>query len=303
MPAIKERFTGAKAFVTHLVKRVGDADLPGLSAEMAYRFLFALFPAMLFLVALAGFFGTEEAALAVTDWIQQTMPEQAASILSGPVEEVMLSQRGDLLSIGAIAALWGASGVLGSLIKGLNRVHNVPDDRGFVWKNVLKVLLTLFLAAMVMVAIAAIVGTQVVIAGFGVLDLGPALSVLASVAGPLVALVVLVFAVTVVYWLAPAIKDHPFKFTSAGALLFAAGWVIGTSLLSWYIAAFGNYNQIYGSIGGIIVLLVWAYWSSFLLLLGGAFNAVREERQPEATAVAPATDAVAREPVEERRAA
>jgi membrane protein len=278
MKAMKEQLHGVRQLGIDLIKRIGEADLLGLSAEMGYRFLFALFPFILFIVALAGFFGSEEMALTVVERMRETMPEQAAAILAGPVQQVITTQRGDLLSIGAVAALWGGSGIMGTIMKGMNRTHQVTDNRNFLVKNAVKVSLTLFLAVLLLVAAAAVFVAQVVVAGFGIFDLGPFQATLASIAGPLVALLILIFGVSIIYWKAPALEYQAFKLITLGAVVFAVGWVVATVLFSWYVSRFGQYNELYGSIGGVIVLLLWAYLSSFLLLLGGALNAVLEER-------------------------
>jgi membrane protein len=279
MKAMKEQLHGVRQLGMDLLKRIGEADLSGLSAEMSYRFLFALFPFILFLVALAGFFGSEEMALTVVERMQETMPEQAAAILAGPVQQVITTQRADLLSIGAITALWGASGVMGTIVKGMNRTHQVTDNRNLLVKNVVTVNLTLFLAVILLVAVAAVFVARVVVASFGRFGLGPFEATLTSIAGPLVALLILIFGVSIIYWRAPALEYHPFRLVTVGAVVFAVGWVVATVLFSWYVAQFGQYNAMYGSIGGIIILLLWAYLSSFLLLLGGALNAVLEERR------------------------
>jgi membrane protein len=279
MKAMEEQLHGVRQLGMDLVKRIGEADLPGLSAEMSYRFLFALFPFILFIVALAGFFGSEEMALTVVERMRETMPEQAAAILAGPVQQVITTQRADLLSIGAITALWGASGVMGTIMKGMNRTHQVTDNRNFLVKNVVKVSLTLFLAVLLLVAVAAVFVAQVVVASLGTFGLGLFQATLTSIAGPLVALLILIFGVSIIYWKAPALDYHPFKLITLGAVVFAVGWVVATVLFSWYVAQFGQYNAMYGSIGGVIVLLLWAYLSSFLILLGGALNAVLEERR------------------------
>lgn len=283
---MKERADGARQFVMDLVKRTGEADLTGLAAEMGYRFLFALFPLILFMVALAGFFGSEEMALTVVERLRGMMPEQAAAILEGPVRQVITTQRVDLLSIGAVAGLWGASGIMGTIIKGMNRTHQVTDERNFLMKNVVKVSLTLFLVVILLIAVAAVFATQVAISGLGIFGLGPLQRTLTTIAGPLAAFVILTFGVSVIYWKAPSLDYHPFKLISIGAVVFAIGWVVATVLFSWYGARFGQYNQVYGSIGGVIVLLLWAYLSSFVLLLGAVLNALIEER------------AHAREPIE-----
>jgi membrane protein len=276
MKAMEEQLHDVQQLGMDLVKRIGEADLPGLSAEMSYRFLFALFPFVLFIVALAGFFGNEEMALSVVERMRETMPEQAAAILAGPVQQVLTTQRADLLSIGAITALWGASGVMGTIMKGMNRTHQVTDNRKFLVKNVVQVSLTLFLAVLLLVAVAAVFVTQMTVASFG---LGRFQATLASIAGPLLALLILILGVSIIYWRAPALEYHPFKLITLGAVAFAVGWVVATFLFSWYVAQFGQYNAMYGSIGVVIILLLWAYLSSFLLLLGETLNAVLEERR------------------------
>lgn len=265
-------------FGKDLVGRVGQADVAGLSAEMSYRFILALFPFILFLVALAGFFGAEGMAMTVVNWMQQAMPAQAAQMLEEPVRQVIITQRPDLLSVGIIGAFWGASAMMATVMKGMNRIHQVADNRNLIQKNVVKVALTLFMAAILLVAVASVFIAQVAVGTLGVFGLGAVQAALANLAGPLVAFLVLAFGVSVIYWKAPSLENHPYKIITPGAIAFGVGWVVATVLFGWYVAQFGNYNEIYGSIGGFIILLLWAYITSFVLMLGAVLNALIEER-------------------------
>jgi membrane protein len=183
--------------------------------------------------------------------MRETMPEEAAAILAGPVQQVITTQRVDLLSIGAIAGLWGGAGVMGIIMKGMNRTHLVTDNRNFLVKNVVKVGLTLFLAVLLLLAVAAVFVAQVVVASFGIFGLEPFQATLTSIAGPLVALLILIFGVSIIYWKAPALEYQPFKLITLGAVVFAVGWVVATVLFSWYVSQFGGTTQCMEALEGL----------------------------------------------------
>jgi membrane protein len=294
-----------------LVRRSLDDDIVGLSAELAYRFLFALFPFMIFLSALGGFvaswLGIPDPATRVLDMAGSDLPPELVATIRPELEAVLGSTSAGLLSFGAVAALWAATGGTNALIKAMNRAYGVEDTRGFVRRYLVALGLTIL-------AVGGIIASFVVIAGGAVvteelvapLGIGSVLWTAIEILRYPVVLALLIFAVAALYRLAPAVRA-PWRVAFAGGAVFAVGWVVATAAFSVYLARFGSYASTYGSFAGVIVLMLWFYLSAMVLLIGAELVAVlwrsteREpergpERQPAPEATAPRPVAAAPEP-------
>ncbi|MEO6397570.1 MAG: YihY/virulence factor BrkB family protein [Tepidiformaceae bacterium] len=258
----------------------GD-DISGLAAELSYRFFLALFPFFIFLAALGGFVAAAvssgDPTQRLMDQIGSALPADARSILEDQVRGVLDSRSGGLLSIGIIGAVWAASGAAKALIKALNRVHDVTETRPF-WKST-SLALSMTLAGSV--AILGSFGLLVATQAFGsdiadAIGAGSAFELTVLVIRWPIIIALVMFAVSLIYWLAPNI-DLPFKFVTAGAVTFTAVWLLAAVAFGLYVANFGSYNKTYGTLGGVVVLLTWLYLSNLMLLLGAEINATLAE--------------------------
>jgi membrane protein len=270
-----------------LFKEVGEDDLSGLAAELAYRLLMALFPFFIFLAALGGFvadiFSIDNPADRIVNDLIGALPADAASVLREQLDSILSSKNGALLSFGIVAAIWAASGAMNTVVKALNRTYNVKETRPFWRRYLLTVGMTLFVgiffvAAFVLLFVGQIfaedIAREIGIGGFA--------ATLFSLARLPIVLVLLALAVAIVYWAAPNVK-LPFRWVSPGSALFITAFVVFTIGFGFYVANFGSYNETYGALAGIVILLIWLYASSFILLLGAELNAVlAKEAEPEA---------------------
>jgi membrane protein len=263
-------------------REVGDDDVAGLAAEMAYHSILAIFPFLLFLAGLTSLvenvFGVANLTDRIVDKAAQVMPEDATSLLRSFTSEVVHSQGTGAIVFGLLGALWAASSAIGSAMKGLNRAYDVKEDRGFVRRKLVALALTVGFASALIVA-AILVGTGSIMAG----GIGHALGwkhefvVLWNWLTLPAALALVTFAVTMLYWLAPN-TDHTFRWITPGAALFVVGWVVASLAFAFYLAHFGSYNRTYRSLTAVIILLSWLYWTNLLLLVGGELNAVLARR-------------------------
>jgi len=266
-------------------REVGDDDVPGLSAEMAYHAILALFPFLLFLTGLTSLidnvFSVGNLTDRIVDKAAQVMPEDATSVIRSFTQEVVNADGGIAIVLGLIGTYWASSSAIGSAMKALNRAYDVQEDRGFVRRKLVALGLTLLFGGL-MLGAAMLVATGGLIAG----GLGEALGWEEQVVRlwnwltlP-AALLLVTVAVALLYWLAPN-TGHQFRWITPGAALFTVGWVIASLAFAYYVANFASYNRTYGSIGAVIILLVWLYWTNFLLLVGGELNAVLARRHDE----------------------
>jgi membrane protein len=260
-----------------IFKDIGKYDLSGFAAQLAYRFFLALIPALIFLAALGGFIAdwtnTQNPTDKVMSTIGTSLPSDARSVFRDQVEGVVNNRSTGLLSFGAISALWTAAGGVGALTKGFNRVYEVEDTRPIYKRYPLMIGLTLLGAAFIITAFLGIVVGQAYGTAFAEnLGLSSTLGWVILVARWPAALVLILIAVAFLYWAAPN-AQLPFRWISPGSAFFAIGWVIGTYLFGLYVSHFGSYNETYGALGGVVVLLLWFYITGLLLLLGAELNA------------------------------
>jgi membrane protein len=267
-------------------------DIAGLSAELAYRFLFALFPFMIFLAALGGFVASwldmENPAGRVIEAIGDELPPDLMATIRPELEAVLGSTNAGLLSFGAIAALWAATGGTNALIKAMNRAYGVEDTRGFVGRYVMAVALTLLAVGGMLASFAVIAGGAALTAELvAPLGIGEVLwTILELLRYPLV-LLLLIVAVAVLYRLAPVVRA-PWRWAVLGATVFAVGWVVATAAFSIYLANFGSYASTYGAFAGVIVLMLWFYLTALVLLVGAEVVAIMSHDR--VTDGAPATE-------------
>lgn len=281
--AKRDLLGNAKAFMRELK----DDDVPGLAAELAYRFFLALFPFLLFLAALGGLLaraaGVENPAQQFLDTFGDALPADAASVVRTQVSEVVDGSNGGLLSVSILGAVWAASSGVGSLMKAINRAYDIPESRPFWKKTAISVGLTIVGGLAILLAITATVVGQVAISR--VADearMGRAVELGMQVARWPLALLVMLSAIGIVYWAAPNTK-LPFKWVTPGAMAFAVAWVAVTVGFALYVANFSSYNATYGALGGVVVLMLWFYLTSLVMLAGAELNAMLDERRIAST--------------------
>jgi membrane protein len=267
-----------KRVATDLVHRFQANDVPGLGAELAYRFLFAVFPFGLFVAALVAFIapamGINDPTGQLLGGLGDNLPPEVANAIRPELEQVIGTTRPGLLSIGAIAALWAATGGTLALMKGLNRAYEVEESRSIVTKYLVAIGLTLLAAVGIIVSFVTIVGgavlTQQLAEELGVG--GRAWSAIQLLRWPAV-FIALVVAVAILYRFAPNGRA-PWRWIVVGAVVFTLGWLVATFLFGLYVSNIANFGATYGSLGGVIALMLWFYLTSILLVVGGEVAAI-----------------------------
>jgi membrane protein len=261
-------------------------DVAGMSAELAYRFLFAIFPFGIFLAALtafiAGAVGVGDPTGQIMGAVSDNLPPDVANTVRPQIEAVIGTTRPSLLTLGAILALWAATGGTNALMKAMNRAFEVEEHRPVVPRYGLAIGLTLLASIGLLVAFGTIVGaslltTQVV----QQLRLDPGVVDAISLARWPIVFALVAVAAAILYKVAPAV-GLPFRWCLAAGGLFAFVWVIATAMFGLYVANFGNYSNTYGALGGVIVLMLWFYLSAFVLVGAAALMAaVLKETRPD----------------------
>lgn len=271
---------GPVALIKRTVKEFGEDDMSIFASALAFQGLLSLFPFVLFLVALLGFLHLQD----FFDWLR----EQAALVLPpvameriDPVIAQLQQQQGGLLSFGILLAVVSASKGVRTLMRALNAAYDVKEERPG-WKlYLLSLLYTLGLALMLLAAAGLMVtGPQAMgwLAGhFGLQEL--VVTLWAWARWP-VTVVLLMLAVAVIYYVAPDVEQD-FRFITPGSVLAVLIWILASLAFGFYVQNFNNYNATYGSIGAVIVLLLYFFISASVLLFGAELNAVIEHASTE----------------------
>ena len=239
------------------------ADLPNQAAKVAYFFFLSLPPLLMAVFGLAGIFGGDETAAWLTDALRANLPAEAGALVNGFVTEVVHGSHPGLLSIGLLLALWSGSSVFTALEDTLNAIYAASRARGFVKRRAVA------LGTLRGVGVLFMAGSAAVLAGPAIakaVGMGAAWSVAQWPLG--FALVVGAF--WIVYYVLPGREQRGSRWVLLKASTVAAAlWVLATLAFRLYAANFGSYSKTYGVLGGIIVLLLWMYYTSLVILLGG----------------------------------
>jgi membrane protein len=261
-------------------KKAMEDDVLGLSAQLGFYFFLALFPALIFLVAVASYFPLDNLIETIIGRLQGVAPPEIVTIVQQQLENVAGEQRGGLLTFGILAALWSASAGMVALIYALNRAFDIEDARPWWKARGTAVLLTIGAGLFVLAATALVlVGPQ--IAGWiaGQAGLGDTFETAWSIAQWPVVFLLVAVAIALIYYFAPD-ADQEWALITPGSLLATTVWLIGSLGFSIYLANIGGYDDTYGALGGVIVMLLWLYLSAFAIMIGAELSAAIEHTSP-----------------------
>lgn len=246
---------------------------PGLAAQLAFYFLLALFPALLFVIALLFLLPIQPALDPVLARLDAVLPPDALLLVRHQLDELMQGASGGLLTFGVAGALWSSSSAMTAIITALNRAYDIDESRPWWHQRALAVALTVGVAAFAVTAFVLVVGGSDLAAwvarqwGFG----DSFEEVWRFVQWPVV-LMLVVFAVDLVYYFAPN-ADTRWVWLTPGSLLATGLWLIASAGFKVYVQNFSDFAAVYGAIGGVIILMLWFYLSGFALLVGAELNA------------------------------
>jgi membrane protein len=261
-------------------KEVNEDDCMGLAAQLAYYFFLALFPAVLFVLALASFFPLGNV---IDNIIQVLRPIAAADVLSLLEEQlrrVSNSDSGGVLTLGILGALWSSSAAVVAIIGSLNRAYDIDEGRPW-WKvRLTAIALTLALAFFFLLSFTLVVVGPTLAERFAsVFGLGAAFEWGWKILQWPLAFALVSTAIGLVYYFAPD-ADQEWVWITPGAVAATLLWVLVSLGFKFYVANFTDYNATYGAVGGIIVLMLWFYISSLAILVGAELNAEIEHASP-----------------------
>ncbi|MBM6446710.1 YihY/virulence factor BrkB family protein [Pseudomonas mohnii] len=268
-----------RVMVRTVTEFVAD-EMSTYASALAYQMLFSLFPFILFLIALIGFLHLPDFFSWLRLQSELVLPPQALEQVN-PVIDQLQQSKGGLLSVGIVIALWTASAGVRLMMSAMNAAYDVVEGRP-AWKRFpLSIIYTVGVAGMLLIAAALMVlGPQVMSWIASQVGLEYFIVTLWTIARWPVIVILLMVAVALIYYVMPDVKQE-FRFITPGSVLAVVVWIIASLGFGFYVKEFANYNAMYGSIGAIIVLLLYFYISSAVLLLGAEMNAVIEHMSKE----------------------
>jgi membrane protein len=245
----------------------------GLAAQLAYYFFLALFPALLFLIALAGAVANEALITRTVDMLSGAAPPDVVNIIREQLISLSQGNQGGIMTFGVLAALWSSSAAMVAVIDSLNKAYDVEDGRPWWKQRLVAVLLTIGVSLFILASFALVIfGPQLAEAIASRVGLGTAFEWAWKILQWPIVFALVAFAFGLVYYFAPDV-DQDFVFLTPGSVVATLLWLVGSLAFRFYVVNFGSYNETYGTIGGIMVLLLWLYISGLCVIIGAEMNA------------------------------
>lgn len=261
----------AKRFMT----KFKEDKVPLLAAAQAYYYLLSIVPLLIVCFALIPYFNINPND--AISFLGDTIPDEMASILEEKIVSLVETPRGGLLTVGIIGALWSASNAINALIKSANEAYDVEETRSFIIVRLLALGLTLgVIIALVVAILLPVFGNIILDFLQSYIGFSGAFALLFQILRWALSLVLLTTFLMILYRFAPN-KKMPFKHVLPGALTASILWQVISLGFSYYVSNFGSYSATYGSLGGIIILMIWFFLTGIILMIGAITNVLYHE--------------------------
>jgi membrane protein len=266
--------------IKRTLSEFSEDDLTDSAAALTYYAILSIFPALLALVAIVGLVGDPHTVTKeMTTLVTSIGPASAAQTFKAPIEGLTKSSgtAGILLIVGIASALWTASGYVGAFMRASNVIYEVEEGRSIIKLRPLQMLVTVVLVVLLALVLVALVLTGPLASKVGsAVGIGSSAVTVWNIAKWPVLLIVVSFMIALLYYASPNAKLRSLRSIVPGAFLAVVLWLVASAAFAFYVANFGSYNKTYGTLGGIIIFLVWMWITNVAILLGAEVNAERE---------------------------
>lgn len=264
-------------YIESLIKKIIEQDFYGVAAEMAFWFILGLFPFLLFLTSLFAWLGKKTLITPILNFITNIAPKDVAGLIMNTLNEAMIFKQGKLIAIfGLIITIALASNAIAVIIKGLNRAYAIEETRSFIYTRTLSVLMVFINSLLLFLAV------NLIVLGKVFLDFMFHYTILSKLSIDIISIIrwpvsylALAFCAIGNYFILPCIEGNDkvkFKSVMPGTLFFSFFWILGSWCFSLYLSNLNAYNKVYGTIGAFAILMVWLYYTSLIVLVGGEIN-------------------------------
>lgn len=264
-------------FFSRLYEKIFETEVFARSAQVAFYFSFSLFPLLFFLVSLFGLVleSTDGLKQELFTYLRQLMPITAFDLVKRTVEEIVDSSSSGKLTIGLIITLWSASAGVDSIRLALNAVYQLRETRTWWWTKLQSLMLTLVVLMLTAIMLGIVFyGWQVVQIGLGMIGLKVTSPIVLVTIQWIAILIVMLFTCEVIYNLIPNFEWLEWRWITPGSIVAIILWLLLTHGFRLYLEYFNTYNKTYGSLGAVIILMLWLYLTATVVLIGGAINSV-----------------------------
>ena len=260
-------------------QRMDERNLGLIAAGVAFYAFLSLFPAISAVIAIWGYWADPIVISEQMELVKEVMPEEAYSLLATQISALITANRSTLQwasVISIVLAIWSSRASVAALIRGLNAVYDTPHRENAIRRLAVAFLLTVLLVVTALVAFAAVV---IVPATFVFLGLPFHVELMVSMLKWAILLAVVFFAIALLYRYGPNRRQSRMRWFTPGAVLALLGWALGSWVLTTYVRNFDRLNEVYGSLGAVVALLLWFYVSALVTLLGAQLNGELNKRR------------------------
>jgi membrane protein len=257
-------------------KEIIEGDISTQASGLAFNFILAIFPLLLFLVSLFGFSAARgtEMRTNLFLYLSKVLPAAPFHLVTSTIQEIMRNSSGGKITFGIVSALWFASGGMSSIISALNSSYAIHDRRSWIKVRFVALMLTIAISVLTVSAfVLVLVGNGIVEFIGQTVRFGSQLVVAWHIFQYPVALLFVVISFSMIYFYGPDLKEQHWYWITPGSLLGVMLWLAASLSFRAYLHYFNSYGKTYGSLGAVIALLVWLYVTGFAFLLGGKINA------------------------------
>ena len=266
-----------RKYIKSLINKILEQDFCGVAAEMAFWFIIGMFPFLLFLTSLFAWIGKKALIVPILDFIANIAPSEVSKLIVNTLNEAMIFKQGTLIAvIGLVITIALSANAIAAIIKGLNRAYAIEETRSFLYTRTLAVLMVFINSLVLFLAV------DFIVLGKVLLDFMLSNTILSQLSIDIIAIVrwpVSYLALTLLalgnYYILPAIEGNDrirFRSILPGTFFFSLFWMLGSWCFSLYLSNLNAYNKVYGAIGAVAILMVWMYYSSLIMLIGGEIN-------------------------------
>lgn len=283
---LRKFFKGAlmniRLFIKKLMDQIKADPIPDLAATLAFYFILAIFPLMIFVLAGVSLFDidNEEVSAIITEFFPGEIGETFSSIVLNTIGEPQIG----LLSIGFLGTLWSASNAINAFIRSVNRAYNIEETRHFLKLRGTAIILTIAMVILIIITLALPVFGNVILEGLENFLSIPSevVSVLSNLRW-VVAFIIMIASLMVLYWISPNEKIR-LRHALPGAIIATVGWQLISFFFSLYVSNFGNFESTYGPLAGVIILMFWFFITGIILIVGAEVNATIHQIKKKITA-------------------